>query len=191
MMVESPAQLWRVHRRSVSPIAIPNWVGDPSEPRILYATNSPSAAVGQALLPFRPSPHLVRLLGGEWKGLGMNPYVIPFQWAEERVLSRINFRTQVELVDADDTRAHGLTSTGRARPLQGASLIRAIWESDRDGNFSGARTRSRFSPDWLLYGLFLDRLSVDLEVSTNDLVGSEALRAALQMLGLSLGAAAD
>lgn len=120
VLVEAPAELWRVHRGAdplafrplqASSRAVPGAGNRFDSPDgsygVLYFGSSLTGCFGEVLARLRPVPSLAKLVAAEWDAMRvMAPGQVPRDWRERRSAARVHLPEPLPFVDVDAARTH-------------------------------------------------------------------------------------
>lgn len=203
-VISAPATgLWRLHHRGYSPLSpAPVQPIDPLARSTLHTADSAVAAVGVALLPFRPEPDLAMLMKEHSRatasetGRGRQPIdtrwvgAIPQAWIESRVLSQLVVPSESVFIDAMVAVARlGFTFDDLYGPPAVVSTVRRLLRSlayQEGTSIGGFSYPSRGNESWNVFEVFTEQLAViRFTESTPDAYGV-AVEKALKWLDLTI-----
>lgn len=195
--------LWRLHRRGYSPLGpAPVQPIDPMARSTLHTADSAVAAVGVALLPFRPEPGLAMLMrehsratasetGHERQTFDARSVaVIPQAWIDSRTLSQLVVPPESVFIDATVAVDRlGFTIADLYGPPGVVATVRrrlrtlAFQEGLSIGGFSYP---SRANERWKVFEVFTDQFEEIRFVESAAAAYRVAVEAAVELLGLTI-----
>lgn len=177
---------------------------------VLYFGTSLEVCFGETLARFRPSAHLIAVIGHEWQKLGfMEVGAVPADWRFRRTAVRVIVPARANFVDVESPRTHqylrstlalGLSSLGHddldvavirgpdrrvTRLVSGWAYQATLSDGDPTRRYAGVRYLSRLSNDWECWAVFDD---TDLEVVENRPITLDMpeLQAVAELFGLQV-----